>query len=41
MTDIDTSKLSWDEWDELQNPPPDETDFLREFRIYSRKIREL
>ena len=29
MTDIDTSKLSWDEWDELQNPPPDETDFDR------------
>jgi uncharacterized protein len=29
MTDIDTSKLSWDEWDELQNPPPAETDFDR------------
>ncbi|ASY62191.1 putative phosphatase [Sinorhizobium sojae CCBAU 05684] len=29
MTDIDKSKLSWDEWDELQNPPPAETDFDR------------
>ncbi|MDI6838886.1 MAG: DUF839 domain-containing protein, partial [Rhizobiaceae bacterium] len=29
MTDVDTSKLSWDEWDELQNPPPAETDFDR------------
>jgi secreted PhoX family phosphatase len=29
MTDIDTSKLSWDEWDELQNPPPAVTDFDR------------
>jgi secreted PhoX family phosphatase len=29
MTDIDTSKLSWDAWDELQNPPPAETDFDR------------
>ena len=29
MTDIDTSKLSWDEWDELHNPPPAVTDFDR------------
>ncbi|RVH01324.1 PhoX family protein [Sinorhizobium meliloti] len=29
MTDIDKSKLSWDEWDELQNPPPAEIDFDR------------
>ena len=29
MTKIDTSKLSWDEWDELQNPPPAVTDFDR------------
>ncbi len=29
MTNIDTSKLSWDEWDELQNPPPAVTDFYR------------
>ncbi len=29
MTDIDKSQLSWDEWDELQNPPPAETDFDR------------
>lgn len=27
MTDIDKSRLSWDEWDELQNPPPAETGF--------------
>lgn len=27
MTDIDKRKLSWDEWDELQNPPPAETGF--------------
>jgi secreted PhoX family phosphatase len=29
MAKIDTSKLSWDEWDELQNPPPAETEFDR------------
>lgn len=29
MTDIDKSNLSWDEWDELQNPPPAVTDFDR------------
>jgi hypothetical protein len=29
MTDVDTSKLSWDEWDELHNPPPAETEFDR------------
>ena len=29
MSDIDTSKLSWDEWDELQTPPPAETEFDR------------
>ncbi|MBW8283312.1 MAG: DUF839 domain-containing protein, partial [Rhizobium sp.] len=29
MTDVDKSNLSWDEWDELQNPPPAETDFDR------------
>ncbi|MBV2183532.1 MAG: DUF839 domain-containing protein, partial [Rhizobium sp.] len=29
MTDLNKSKLSWDEWDELQNPPPAETDFDR------------
>ncbi|MBW8445707.1 MAG: PhoX family phosphatase [Arenimonas sp.] len=29
MTDVDKSNLSWDEWDELQNPPPVETDFDR------------
>jgi len=27
MNDIDTSELSWDEWDELQRPTPDTTDF--------------
>ncbi|APO79751.1 phosphatase protein (plasmid) [Rhizobium etli 8C-3] len=29
MTEIDKNKLSWDEWDELQNPPPAVTDFDR------------
>lgn len=29
MTRTDTFKLSWDEWDELQNPPPAVTDFDR------------
>ncbi|SMC91923.1 PhoX family phosphatase [Rhizobium sp. RU36D] len=29
MTNIDTSRLSADEWDELQNPPPEVTDFDR------------
>ena len=29
MADKDTAKLSWDEWDELQNPPPAETGFDR------------
>ena len=29
MASIDTNKLSWDEWDELQNPPPAVTDFDR------------
>ncbi len=29
MTTIDKFKLSWDEWDELQNPPPAVTDFDR------------
>ena len=27
MKDIDTSELSWDEWDELQRPAPEETEF--------------
>jgi len=27
MADKDTAKLSWDEWDERQNPPPAETGF--------------
>ena len=29
MSDIKKSDLSWDEWDELQNPPPAVTDFDR------------
>ncbi|MEH0073846.1 PhoX family phosphatase [Pannonibacter sp. Pt2] len=29
MSDINKSDLSWDEWDELQNPPPAVTDFDR------------
>ncbi|NKN39643.1 PhoX family phosphatase [Agrobacterium sp. a22-2] len=29
MTDNKTNYLSWDEWDELQNPPPAVTDFDR------------
>ncbi|WP_159946953.1 PhoX family phosphatase [Rhizobium sp. 18065] len=29
MTDTNTNHLSWDEWDELQNPPPAVTDFDR------------
>lgn len=29
MATIDTNKLSWDEWDELQTPPPAVTDFDR------------
>ena len=29
MPDIKKSDLSWDEWDELQNPPPAVTDFDR------------
>ncbi len=29
MKDIDTSKLSWDEWDELHRPAPETTDFDR------------
>jgi secreted PhoX family phosphatase len=29
MSEIDKSQLSWDEWDELQNPPPAETEFDR------------
>ena len=27
MKDIDTSKLSWDEWDELHDPRPEENGF--------------
>ena len=27
MKDIDTYDLSWDDWDELQRPAPDKTDF--------------
>lgn len=27
MSDTNTNHLSWDEWDELQNPPPATTDF--------------
>lgn len=29
MSDVNKNDLSWDEWDELQNPPPAETDFDR------------
>lgn len=29
MNDLDKSRLSWDEWDELHNPPPAVTDFDR------------
>ncbi|MBW8319654.1 MAG: PhoX family phosphatase [Rhizobium sp.] len=29
MSDVNKSNLSWDEWDELQNPPPAVTDFDR------------
>jgi len=29
MAEKDKAKLSWDEWDELQNPPPAETGFDR------------
>ena len=27
MNDIDTSELTWDDWDELQRPAPETTDF--------------
>ena len=27
MKDIETSDLSWDDWDELQRPAPETTDF--------------
>ena len=29
MTETNTNHLSWDEWDELHNPPPAVTDFDR------------
>ena len=29
MTKIDTSDLIWDDWDELQRPAPETTDFDR------------
>ena len=29
MTEVNKKELSWDEWDELHNPPPAVTDFDR------------